>query len=190
LGNGSWENDVLSTATALRALARWLGLDRAGASTRVSIIDAALREAVNRSLGHHAMDTVIQGDLWRLTSLDLSYAATGADLSALAAAQNITTIDISGNPCLLWMPNRDATLRAWFPQLTTIIAHPVGDIDGDDAVTGYDEYLLVRQLLGRVPPSAAAERAADVNVDGRRDARDLYWLDRVLLNASVSQLCP
>jgi hypothetical protein len=185
--NGSWEDDIFSTTTALHALAKWLRLDRADAPTPVSIANAGLRAAVNRSLGHHAMDAVTRGDLWRLTTLDLSYASTGSDLSALSQAQNVTTLDISGNPCLL--PLSDTALRGFFPQLTTITRHPAGDVNRDASANGYDQRLLVSDLMKRSVLVGTGRRAADLNFDGQLDSRDLYWLARVLAKRDVSQLC-
>ncbi len=189
-GDNSWDGDVLTTTTALQALARWLCLERAGAATPVTISSAALRDAVNRSLDHHAMDVVTRGDLWRLTALDLAYASTAGSLADLAEAGNLTALDVSGNACVLSMPNAAATLQGWFPN-AVITMHPVGDINRDNATNAYDLYLLVAHLLetDTFGFGSAELRAADLNFDGHVDSRDLYWLDRLLLKQDVSQLC-
>ena len=188
--NGSWGADVPTTALALRALANWLRLERADASTPIAIADSALRIAVNRSLGHHAMDGVARGDLWRLTTLDLSYAATTVDLSSLADAQNLTTIDISGNPCLLRTVNVQQTLHALFPRLTTIVMRTLGDVNGDGVATTVDLRLLLADLLENSALAGAGARAADLTFDGRLDVRDLFWMESLLEERDVSSLCP
>jgi len=186
-GSGSWDADVFTTATAIHALASWLGLDSSDASEVVSISHAGIRAAVNRSLGHGAMDKVTMGGLRRLTWLDLSYASTGSILTAIADADNVTTIDLSGNPCLLALS--EDYLRQLFPKLVTIIKHPVGDVNQDDKVNAYDRRLVLAHLLNRTPLTGVRARAADLTLDGRLDARDLYWLSRTLVNLSVSDLC-
>lgn len=183
---GSWDVDALSTTTALQALARWLRLERPDAGTPVALPNAALRAAVNRALGQHAMDMVTRGDLWRLTSLDLSYASVPADLSALTEASNLTTIDVSGNPCVLAIPNLATLLQVWFPN-ATIKMFPVGDLNRDNVTNAYDLHRLVAQLMDR--QALPLRRAGDINFDGQVDARDLYWLDRLLLKQDVAALC-
>ena len=191
--DGSWNDDVLTTALAIHAFGSWLGLDGSGQptdpSTVVAISSAGLRRAVNAALKSSAMDTVTTGDLWRLTTLDLSYASTGSVMDLInlktAGAKFLTTIDISGNECLL--PSL-ATLQANFPTVY-FVHHPVGDVNQDDQVNALDQELLLAELLQRATLMPSAVRAADLTQDGRLDTRDLYWLERVLMQRDITGLC-
>jgi squalene cyclase len=83
---GSWSGDVYSTALAIRALAN------AGNSSSLAVVvdiqDQGLRKAINLTLGHNAMDSITQGELLQLTSLN----ASGYGISNLAGLQNATNL--------------------------------------------------------------------------------------------------
>ncbi|MEM7541028.1 MAG: hypothetical protein AAF384_05515 [Pseudomonadota bacterium] len=96
LANGSWDNDVVSTALVLRAIAAWNGTDSMAHATTVVIPDANLRRAINLNLGRNALDALNQGALARLTTLYASNAGIIA-LNGLEFAVNLTVADLSDN---------------------------------------------------------------------------------------------
>lgn len=152
--DGSW-NDTLVTAVALQAIAGWLKLDAPDQDATLAIDDARLRRAVNSPLGNAAMDAITRSEVrQRLETLDASYAPI-ADLSVLADASNLKTIDISGNPCLVNDPNVDQTLMQLFPGLQTVIKRPVGDVNRDGFANSADYALVATEVV--YPTSLSAD---------------------------------
>ncbi len=92
--NGSWSNDVYSTAVAITALAK--ANNSSALMTVVDIQDQGLRTAINLALGHNAMDSITQGELLQLTSLN----ASGDGISSLAGLQyatNLASVNLNNN---------------------------------------------------------------------------------------------
>jgi len=94
--NGNWSNKIYDTALALRALAAADGIDSAANQTNVSIPDAALRAAINSTLGRNGMDSITRTEMAKLTTLTASNLTIG-DLTGLEYAANLTTLDVRNN---------------------------------------------------------------------------------------------
>nr|WP_319490313.1 IPTL-CTERM sorting domain-containing protein [uncultured Desulfobacter sp.] len=94
--NGSWSTEIYETALALQALAAADGIDSEERQAAVVIPDAALRSAINASLGRNAMDEIDRAELSRLTNLDASNMGI-SDLTGLEWAVNLLTADLRNN---------------------------------------------------------------------------------------------
>lgn len=118
--DGGFDAGVLATGLIAQSFALAEGIDANNNRTRVDMVDAALRTAINEALGRGALDQLNRGELGQLTTLDISgrgitslqglqYAVNlntlhGAnnnisDTSPLAGLTRLTTIDLAGNPC-------------------------------------------------------------------------------------------
>lgn len=117
--DGSWGGDVQATALALRALAAGAGRDAPLLRTPVVVADDKLRAAINVALSRNALDTLNQGELAQLASLDISGQGV-ASLTGLEYATNITYLDARYNNITSWtpvesLPQQPATERAGNP---------------------------------------------------------------------------
>ena len=101
--DGSWGEDVEATAAALRALAAGAGRDAPSLRTPVTITDDKLRAAINAALSRNALDTLNQGELAQLTSLNISGQGI-TNLTGLQYATNLTYLDASNNDITSWNP--------------------------------------------------------------------------------------
>jgi hypothetical protein len=118
--DGGFDAGALATAVIAQAFSAAEGADAADVRTRVDVVDAALRAAVNQALGRGALDQLNRGELAQLTTLNISnrgvtslsglqyavalttlLAANNAisDASPIAGLTKLTTVDLSGNPC-------------------------------------------------------------------------------------------
>ena len=93
--DGSWSEDPYSTALAIRALANAPG-SASTATAIVAIPDQGLRLAINLALGHNAMDSITQGELLQLTSLNAEGDGI-SNLSGLQYATNLTSLNLNNN---------------------------------------------------------------------------------------------
>lgn len=115
---GNW-GDVQTTAAALRALAAGSGRDAPSLRTAVTIPDDKLRAAINAALSRNALDTLNQGELAQLASLNISGQGV-TDLAGLEYAANLTYLDASYNNITSWTPvdnlsQHPATVRTGNP---------------------------------------------------------------------------
>ena len=94
--DGSWNTQAYDTALALQAFAAANGSASTANQTTVLVPDAALRAAINASMGRNAMDALNRADLAQLTTL--SAAGLGiSDLTGLQYAVNLQSIDLQNN---------------------------------------------------------------------------------------------
>ncbi len=70
--DGGFDAGVFATGLIVQAFAAGEGVDAVVSRTRVDVTDAALRQAINASLGRGAMDQLNRGELGQLTTLDIS----------------------------------------------------------------------------------------------------------------------
>ena len=174
-GDGSWGGDPYATALALRALAAATGKDAAAQKQVVSIPDYNLRSAINKALGHSALDVITVGELQQQTSLSLA-GRNISDLTGLEYATNLTYLDVSDNPISSYAPLSGLT------QLTVVYN---GDVDGDGKFTLADSMLLQRHLLGIQSLNSAQESRAHLASFGATaslGAADLLLLQEKILN--------
>ncbi len=101
--DGSWGGDPYVTALALRALGAGLAKDIAAQKQAVDIPDDNLRAAINAALGHGALDTVNNGQLLQLTTLDASGRGI-KDLTGLQGATNLTNLNLKNNQIASFAP--------------------------------------------------------------------------------------
>lgn len=101
--DGSWGGDVQTTAMALRALAAGAGRDAPSLQTAVTIPDSNLRAAINTTLSRNALDTLNQGELAQLTTLNIA-GQNVTSLTGLEYASNLTYLDASNNNITSWTP--------------------------------------------------------------------------------------
>lgn len=94
--NGDWNGDAYTTAVALRALSAAMQSDLAALAQRVDMPDQNLRAAINDALGRDQMSAISQGDMARLTSLDISGRAI-ANLTGMQYAINLTSLNAQNN---------------------------------------------------------------------------------------------
>lgn len=94
--NGSWSNDIYTTALAISAFATADGTDTVSFLSPVTMPDAQLRAAINAALGRNAMDNLTAADMLLLTTLPAS--GQGIDnLTGLEYAVNLVQADLSNN---------------------------------------------------------------------------------------------
>ncbi len=119
-GDGGFDSGVFVTGLVSQAFSAAEGADSLNDRLRVDVTDAALRTAINESLGRGSMDQLNRGELGRLTTLDISNRSVASlnglqfainltslnavnnqisDLAPIANLSNLTTRDLSGNPC-------------------------------------------------------------------------------------------
>ena len=130
--DGSWGGDVQATAVALRALAAGAGRDAPLLRTAVVVADDKLRAAINAALSRNALDTLNQGELAQLTSLNISGQGV-TTLTGLEYATKLTYLDASYNSITSWtpvesLPQQPTTVRDGNP------GYPV-DYRNDDVPT-------------------------------------------------------
>jgi hypothetical protein len=101
--DGSWGEDVYTTAVALRAMSAALGRDVASADLPVAIDDVGLRTAINKTLGRSALDALNRGELLQLTSLNIASQGIN-DLNGLQFATNLTFLDARNNNITSFSP--------------------------------------------------------------------------------------
>ena len=117
------------------------------------------------------------------------------DLEILADLENLTTLDIRGTGI------RDTSALSHLPNLETILrgrhyvdcrpGTPIGDADGDGAVTSADidaiDILLLPMFrtYGGLLPSDNID-CIDIDNSGLIDANDIYFIDYVVKNPTVS----
>ena len=92
---GSFDDDVLLTATLLRAVAIANGTDGAALAQLVDFNDTELRLLFTQQFNKNRFDGITQSELLAITDLDLS-ATTISDITGLAAATNLSTLDLTG----------------------------------------------------------------------------------------------
>ncbi len=131
--NGSWDDDVQTTAATLRALAGVLGTDSSAFAASVFVPDLALRAAINQSIGRNALDEISLGEILNLTVLN-ALAQGIADLSGLEVADNLTFVDLRNNQIT------DIAPLVGLP-LTGVLLHGnplsmIDDTDGDGLFDG------------------------------------------------------
>ena len=117
--DGSWNGDAQATAVVLRALAAGAGRDAPLLRTPVVVADDKLRAAINAALSRNALDTLNQGELAQLTSLNISSQGV-ASLTGLEYATNLTYLDASNNNITSWtpvasLPQNPTTIRSGNP---------------------------------------------------------------------------
>lgn len=101
--DGSWGDDIYTTALVARSLAAGMARDLTAQQQLVNMPDAALRTAVNHALGRNAMDALNVGELAQLTSL--TAAGLGiTDLTGLQYATNLTYLDVRNNSISSFTP--------------------------------------------------------------------------------------
>ncbi len=93
--NGDW-GDSYTTATAMRALAALLGTDVDSYNIRADITDQTLRSVINAQLGKNAYDNLTQGEILKLTTLDLR-AYSILNLTGLGNAANLTEVQVNAD---------------------------------------------------------------------------------------------
>jgi hypothetical protein len=101
--DGSWGGDVQATAVALRALAFGAGRDADVLQAPVTVLDDKLRAAINAALSRSALDTLNQGELAQLTTLNIAGQGV-TNLTGLEYAANLTYLDASYNNITSWAP--------------------------------------------------------------------------------------
>lgn len=168
--DGSWGQDIYSTALAVRALAAGMGRDLTAQQQAVSMPDANLRAAVNLALGRNALDSLNVGEIGQLKSLTIS-GLNIKDLTGLQNATNLTYLDARNNQISSTAPLSGLT------QLTTLlmsgnpgIINADGDINGDGVVDVADVALAERMALGLVVPTSTQLSHADVAPNGATDS--------------------
>lgn len=118
--DGGFDAGILATGLIAQSFALAEGADATNNRTRVDMVDAALRTAINEALGRGALDQLNRGELGQLRTLDISgrgitslqglqYAVNlttlnGAnnnisDTTPLAGLTRLTNVDLAGNPC-------------------------------------------------------------------------------------------
>jgi Prenyltransferase and squalene oxidase repeat len=118
--DGGFGAGVFATGLIAQAFSAAEGVDSASSRDRVDVTDAALRTAINTSLGRGALDQLNKGELAQLTSLNISgqgvtslnglqFAVNLTNLNAsnnaitdttpLAGLTNLAVKDLNGNPC-------------------------------------------------------------------------------------------
>jgi Leucine-rich repeat (LRR) protein len=118
--DGGFGAGVFATGLIAQAFSAAEGVDSATSRDRVDVTDAALRTAINTSLGRGALDQLNKGELAQLTSLNISgqgvtslnglqFAVNLTNLNAsnnaitdttpLAGLTNLSNKDLNGNPC-------------------------------------------------------------------------------------------
>jgi Leucine-rich repeat (LRR) protein len=118
--DGGFDAGVFATGLIAQAYSAAEGADAITSRERVEVTDAALRSAINAALGRGSLDQLNRGELAQLRTLDISnrgvtnlnglqyainlntlLAANNAisDSSPIAGLPNLTTKDLSGNPC-------------------------------------------------------------------------------------------
>jgi hypothetical protein len=118
--DGGFDAGIFAGALIVQAFAAAEGTDATQARERVDVPDAALRTAINETLGRGALDHLNRGELARLSTLDISgrgvsslqglqYATRLTTLNAanndirdvgpIAGLGQLSTVDLSGNPC-------------------------------------------------------------------------------------------
>ena len=107
--DGSWSGRIYDTALALRSFAAADGTDSGEAQTLVFIPDAALRAAINASLGRGAMDNIDRAELAGLTDLDAANMGI-SDLTGLEWAINLISVDLRNNNITSTTPLDDLAL--------------------------------------------------------------------------------
>ena len=101
--DGSSGGDLRATAITAQALAVLLNAAITDGETRVDVLDAGLRAAINAALGHGAMDRLNRADLARLTHLD----ASGRDIAQLAGLEwaiNLASCNFANNALTSTVP--------------------------------------------------------------------------------------
>ncbi len=94
--DGSINNNVYSTALALRSFAMAIGTDAAAQASQVNISDPSLRAAVNNALGRNRMDAIDRAELARLTTLNAAGLGINS-LTGLEFATNLEQLDLRNN---------------------------------------------------------------------------------------------
>ena len=94
--DGSINNDVYSTALALRSFAAAMGSDASAQATQVTITDPTLRAAINLALGRNRMDAIDRAELSRLTALNAAGLGI-SNLTGLEFASNLQALDLRNN---------------------------------------------------------------------------------------------
>lgn len=111
--DGSWSQDIYSTAICARAMAAVAGIDTSSLATPVYFVDPNLRAAINKALGKDSMDILTRGDMANLTSLAAENMGI-SDLTGMEWAVNLTYADLKNNNI-----NSIAPLSA-LPNLTSL----------------------------------------------------------------------
>lgn len=94
--DGGFDAGVFATGLITQAFAAAEGVDAATSRQRVDVTDAALRAAINESLGRGSMDELNRGELSQLTTLNISNRGV-TSLNGLQFANNLTTLNASNN---------------------------------------------------------------------------------------------
>jgi Prenyltransferase and squalene oxidase repeat len=118
--DGGFGAGIFATGLIAQAFSAAEGVDSSASRDRVDVTDAALRTAINTSLGRGALDQLNKGELAQLTSLNISgqgvtslnglqFAVNLTNLNAsnnaitdttpLAGLTNLAVKDLNGNPC-------------------------------------------------------------------------------------------
>lgn len=157
--DGSWGGNVQATAVALRALAAGAGREAPVLRTPVVVEDNKLRAAINTALSRNALDTLNQGELAQLTTLNIAGQGV-ASLTGLEYATNLTYLDASYNNITSWtpvesLPQNPTTVRDGNP------GYPVDNrVDDVPTLPEWGAILMAlwlalvayrRNLSGRVP---------------------------------------
>lgn len=112
--DGSWAGDIYATSVAIEALAAGMGTDLAAQRATVPVPDVNLRAAINLALGRNALDSLNQGELAKLTSLDISNRGI-TSLTGLEFASNLTYLNARNNSLTSLAPIQGLT------KLTTLL---------------------------------------------------------------------
>lgn len=94
--DGGFDAGVFAAGLITQAFAAAEGVDATTSRQRVNVTDAALRTAINESLGRGAMDELNKGEMSQLTTLDISSRGV-TSLNGLEYASNLTTLNASNN---------------------------------------------------------------------------------------------
>lgn len=93
--DGSWYNDIVTTATVVKLLRAVLGQDADLLHQIVAVDDPSSREQINTQLGRNAYDRITLGDLRLLPALDLT-GIQFTSLQFLAGATEVTSLTLPG----------------------------------------------------------------------------------------------
>jgi hypothetical protein len=95
--NGSWDNDVYTTALAMQAIASVSGYEANISTQIIDIKDVNLRNAILSALGKPSNYIITRADLLLLTTLNLNGKGI-SNLQGLQYASNLTNLDVRNNP--------------------------------------------------------------------------------------------
>ncbi len=146
--SGNWE-DTYTTSVAMRMLAGVLGMDADSFHQSADIADQTLRSIINNQLGNNAFDSIVQGELLEITSLDLRNTDVQT-LAGLSGATNLTTVQVNAN-----------TDTSALTGVTIIV-----DSDSDDIVDANDNCPLTANPGQENLDGDAFGDACDDDIDG------------------------